>query len=82
MSWKPLTQNKSKGFELGAVNYIAKPFEILEVKARVKTHLALMLARRELANQNIILEEKVKERTKELATTQDVIIFSMVLMSS
>ena len=40
-----------------------------------------MLARRELANQNIILEEKVKERTKELATTQDVIIFSMALMA-
>ncbi len=74
-------QNKTRGFELGAVDYITKPFEILEVKARVKTHLALMHARRELANQNIILEEKVKERTKELATTQDVIIFSMALMA-
>ena len=29
-------QNKTKGFELGAVDYITKPFEILEVKARVK----------------------------------------------
>ncbi len=75
------TQNKTKGFELGAVDYITKPFEILEVKARVKTHLALMLARRELANQNIILEEKVKERTKELVRTQDAIIFSMALMA-
>ena len=74
-------QNKTKGFELGAVDYITKPFEILEVKARVKTHLALTLVRRELANQNIILEEKVKERTKELSITQDVIIFSMALMA-
>ena len=75
------TQNKTKGFELGAVDYITKPFEISEVKARVKTHLALTLARRELVNQNIILEEKVKERTKELVKTQDVIIFSMALMA-
>lgn len=74
-------QDKTKGFELGAVDYITKPFKILEVKARVKTHLDLMLARRELANQNIILEEKVKERTQELAITQDVIIFSMALMA-
>ncbi len=74
-------QNKTKGFELGAVDYITKPFDVLEVKARVKTHLSLTLAKRELANQNIILEEKVKERTKELAVTQDVIIFSMALMA-
>ncbi len=59
-------QNKTKGFELGAVDYITKPFEVMEIKARVKTHLSLMLAKRELANQNIILEEKVRIRTEEL----------------
>ncbi|NOR64956.1 MAG: response regulator, partial [Candidatus Scalindua sp.] len=59
-------QNKTKGFELGAVDYITKPFDIMEVKARVKTHLSLTLARRELANQNIILEEKVRIRTEAL----------------
>jgi sigma-B regulation protein RsbU (phosphoserine phosphatase) len=32
----------------------------------VKTHLSLTLARRELANQNIILEEKVRIRTEAL----------------
>lgn len=32
--------SKAKGFELGAVDYISKPFEILEVRARVKTHLS------------------------------------------
>ena len=58
--------NKTKGFELGAVDYITKPFEVMEVKARVKTHLSLTLARRELANQNIILEEKVRIRTEAL----------------
>ena len=59
-------QNKTRGFELGAVDYITKPFEVMEVKARVKTHLSLTLARRELANQNIILEEKVRIRTEAL----------------
>jgi len=59
-------ENKTRGFELGAVDYITKPFEVMEVKARVKTHLSLTLARRELANQNIILEEEVRIRTEAL----------------
>jgi sigma-B regulation protein RsbU (phosphoserine phosphatase) len=59
-------ENKTRGFESGAVDYIIRPFEVMEVKARVKTHLSLTLARRELANQNIILEEKVRIRTEAL----------------
>jgi class 3 adenylate cyclase/CheY-like chemotaxis protein len=35
------TVNKVKGFQLGAVDYITKPFEREEVLARVKTHLYL-----------------------------------------
>ncbi len=57
-------ESKTKGFELGAIDYITKPFEILEVKARVKTQLSLMLAKKELTNQNEILEEKVQELIK------------------
>ena len=41
-------QNKTKGFELGAVDYITKPFEVMEVKARVKTHLSLMLVNKKI----------------------------------
>jgi class 3 adenylate cyclase/CheY-like chemotaxis protein len=61
------TADKTKGFDLGAVDYITKPFEIMEVKARVQTHLSLQQARRELAQQNDILESKVRQRTAELA---------------
>ncbi|MBF0117506.1 MAG: response regulator [Desulfobacterales bacterium] len=35
------TDNKIKGFEAGAVDYITKPFAIPEVIARVKNHLAI-----------------------------------------
>ncbi len=70
-------ENKTKGFQLGAVDYITKPFEVLEVQARVKTHLSLVLAGRELRTQNEMLEEKVLERTLELAQTQDVTIHSL-----
>src|SRR6187455_1730746 len=32
-------ENKARGFELGANDYLSKPFEILEVKARVRSLL-------------------------------------------
>ncbi|MCB1193887.1 MAG: hybrid sensor histidine kinase/response regulator [Leptospiraceae bacterium] len=33
--------NKIKGFEMGAIDYIAKPFDSMEILARVKTHLTI-----------------------------------------
>lgn len=39
---------KTYGFELGAVDYVVKPFEVLEVKSRVETHLALVESKREV----------------------------------
>ena len=68
---------KSKGFELGAVDYVTKPFEIMEVQARVKTHLLLKAAQDMLKQQNEILEQKVRERTRELMLTRDVTIQSL-----
>jgi PAS domain S-box-containing protein len=52
-------RDKVKGFQLGAVDYITKPFQPDEVLARVGTHLRL----RELTER---LEQKVGERTEEL----------------
>ncbi|MBI5187104.1 MAG: response regulator [Nitrospinae bacterium] len=42
-------ENRKKGFELGAVDYITKPFDRLELLTKVSTHLSLLLSRRELA---------------------------------
>ena len=66
--------HKTRGFAEGAVDYIVKPFDIPEVKARVRTHLALRRAQRALRNQNVILEEKVRQRSRELAQMQEEIV--------
>ena len=49
----------AKGFSLGAVDYISKPFQELELLARVNTHLKL-----QRLNQS--LEQQVAERTRDL----------------
>src|SRR4028119_209791 len=51
--------SKVKGFHLGAVDYITKPFQEQEVLARVKTHLQL----RQLTKN---LEQRVAEQTADL----------------
>ena len=63
-------EDETYGLELGAVDYITKPISPPIVKARVRNHLELKLAREELEEQNEILEQKVKERTKEINETQ------------
>jgi adenylate cyclase len=44
-----------KGFELGAVDYVAKPFNAHELLARVNTHLTIDELRRSLAGKNVEL---------------------------
>ncbi|MBF0613552.1 MAG: response regulator [Magnetococcales bacterium] len=63
---KQETEDETYGLELGAVDYITKPFSPAVVLARVKTHLQLEKARRELARSNEILEDRVRQRTAEL----------------
>ncbi len=55
-----------KGFELGAQDYITKPFDGRELFARVRTHLVLKDSLEKLANLNKSLEDKVFERTRQL----------------
>lgn len=55
-----------KGFELGAKDYVTKPFDSRELLARVRTHLALKDSLEKLENLNRSLEEKVDERTQQL----------------
>ncbi len=55
-----------KGFESGGQDYITKPFNALELLARVKTHIQLNVQKKELKELNTKLEEKVNERTRQL----------------
>ncbi len=59
-------ENKVKGLELGAVDYITKPFQEQEVVARVKTHL-------ELRQTQIKLQKSEERLTRTLNSLQEVV---------
>lgn len=68
---------KVKGFDVGGVDYITKPFHQEEVLARVKTHLALRQLLRELGiqkddlqEQNRLLQAEIDAHTRTKGTVQ------------
>ncbi len=64
--------SKLKGFELGAVDYITKPFHPLEVLARVRIHLKLSIATNSLiADQASKLRQVTEAQVEMLPTPED-----------
>lgn len=57
------TEDKVRGFDVGAADYVTKPFDIDEVRVRVRIHLELSRLRR-------FLEHVVDERTALLAKSE------------
>lgn len=74
------TVSKTRGFELGAVDYITKPFHAAEVKARIRTHLSLEEMRRQLESQNVLLEHQVEQKTADIRDMLNASIRSMARM--
>ena len=60
------THDIERGFRLGGVDYVTKPFEPSVLKARVKTHCELSNSKKELRRFNKELEALVVARTAEL----------------
>jgi signal transduction histidine kinase len=56
--------NEEKGFSLGAVDYVQKPFSQLVIRARVRAHLVIYRTQR-------ILEKTVRERTRALERAKE-----------
>ena len=60
------TKDKVRGLEVGAVDFVSKPFQSEEVVARVNTHLTVQRLRRQLETRNADL-------ARELAVAQELL---------
>ena len=67
-------EDKIKGFKLGAVDYIAKPFEKEEVTLRLNTHLKIYKLQQEMEAYNRKLHQVVNEQLTRGAEEQKNIV--------
>ena len=71
------TADKVKGFDLGAVDYITKPFQQEEVLARLKTHLTLQELQNDLRVKNDELQAALERERKMLEDLRMNISYSL-----
>ena len=69
--------NEEKGFDLGAVDYITRPFQSNIVLLRIKAQLELKQARDLLNNQNIWLETEIGKHMKENQLIQEASLIAL-----
>lgn len=62
------TVDKVKGFDVGALDYITKPFDPDEVRARVRTHLELRRLQQENVDARIAAEQAKEAKDRFMAT--------------
>lgn len=73
--------DEEAGFELGAVDYIAKPLSGPILRARVRTHLELKSAADFIKDKNQFLVGEVSKRSRELEYAQDTTILAMASLA-
>ncbi len=59
-------EQKTRGFELGAVDYITRPFHAGEVMARVKAHIQLGRMTVALKENNRVIRQDLDEKSQQL----------------
>jgi PAS domain S-box-containing protein len=62
--------HKLRALQAGAKDFISKPFDLVEVKTRIRNMLEVRLLYKKLGNYNQELERTVQERTAELRESE------------
>ncbi len=75
------TEDKVRAFQCGGVDYIAKPFQMEEVYARVDTHLQLHRSRQVMRRFNETLQAQVDAQVEEINKSQLAMIFALAKLS-
>jgi PAS domain S-box-containing protein len=62
--------HKLRALQAGARDFISKPFDLVEAKARIRNMVELRLLYKRLEDHNLLLEQAVQERTAELRESE------------
>lgn len=74
-------ESKVKAFSVGGVDYIVKPFDILEIKSRIQNHLELKFSREILSSANQNLGKLIAMKTLEVTQMRSAIIQTLASLA-
>jgi putative two-component system response regulator len=74
-------EDKVKAFAAGCVDYVAKPFQVDEVQARVDVQMKLRRLQTELETHNRRLQDQVRDQVKEISESQMATIFALAKLA-
>lgn len=75
------SDDKIRGFQVGAVDFITKPFELTEVTMRVENHLKIYKMQQEMEAYTYRLNRLVNEQSKRLETEQKNILIAIAMIT-
>lgn len=75
------SEDKVRGFKLGAVDYIGKPFEVTEVTMRVRNHLKLYEMQQELELSNRRLHSVISSQARRIEDEQKNILYAFATLT-
>ena len=62
--------HKLRALQAGARDFVSKPFDLVEVRTRIRNMLEVRLLYKQLENHNAALEQAVQERTAQLRESE------------
>jgi CheY-like chemotaxis protein len=62
--------HKLRALQAGARDFVSKPFDLIEVRTRIRNMLEVRLLYKKLDDYNKVLEQRVLERTAELSASE------------
>lgn len=75
------SEDKVRGFKLGAVDYIGKPFEVTEVTMRVRNHLKIYEMQQELEMSNRRLHSVISSQARRIEDEQKNILYALAALT-
>ena len=74
-------EDKVKGFQVGAVDFISKPIELEEVTMRVNNHLKIYKMQQELEVYNRRLHKMVNEQIKKITEEEKNFMYALAMLA-
>ena len=63
--------HKLRALQAGAKDFISKPFDVIELQTRIRNMLEVRLLHKKIENDNLALEQTVRQRTAELSLSEE-----------